>query len=211
MALLRNSAASGEVINLINSRATASFFETLRTATPKWPYLISSGGNDEIGGAGDRLDHIGLLDTDLDLALGDGNRHRFTRDDFDLVFDLIVNAKFLEQPRIVGPGSGVAMADRSGIEHCPLETLRGADIRSWCALLPATPLPARANSTAGPITLPSLINWSNAAMKLTTRSPGALVLIFSSCCAMPTKSITTLLPVAFSYPAARSRTPDSAP
>src|SRR5713226_2732746 len=45
MALLRNSAAaSGDVMNLIRSRATASFFETLRTATPKWPYSIRSGG-----------------------------------------------------------------------------------------------------------------------------------------------------------------------
>ena len=46
----------------------------------------------------------------------------------------------------------------------------------------ATPLPARANSTAGPITLPSLMSWSNPVMKLTTRSPGASVLIFWSCC-----------------------------
>src|SRR5437867_9309410 len=45
MALLRNrAAASGDVMNLIRSRATVSFFETLRTATPKWPYSISSGG-----------------------------------------------------------------------------------------------------------------------------------------------------------------------
>src|SRR5438093_1984580 len=45
MALLRNSAAaSGDVMNLIRSRTTASFFETLRTATPKRPYSISSGG-----------------------------------------------------------------------------------------------------------------------------------------------------------------------
>src|SRR5438128_8926329 len=65
----------------------------------------------EISGAGDRLDYIGLLDTDLDLALGDGNRHRFARNDFDLVLNLIVDAKLLEQPRVVGTGSCVAMAD----------------------------------------------------------------------------------------------------
>src|SRR2546422_8164012 len=49
----------------------------------------------------------------------------------------------------------------------------------------ATPLPARANSTTGPITLPALMISSNAGMKLTTRSPGASVLTFSSCCATP--------------------------
>src|SRR5262252_6430906 len=34
----------------------------------------------DISRAGDRLDYIGLLDTDLDLALGDSNRHCFTCD-----------------------------------------------------------------------------------------------------------------------------------
>src|SRR5207249_8847178 len=95
----------------------------------------------EVGGAGDRLDYIGLLDTDLDLAVGDGNRYRFTSNDFDLVLDLIVDAEFLEQPRVVGTGSSIGMADRFGVEHCSLETLRGADIRSWCARLHGNSIP----------------------------------------------------------------------
>src|SRR5437870_4520916 len=82
----------------------------------------------EIGRAVDRLDDIGLLDTDLDLALSDSNRDQFTRDDFNLVLDLIVDAEFLEQPRVVRTGSAVAVADRFGVEHCPFETLRGTDI-----------------------------------------------------------------------------------
>ena len=36
MALLRNNAApSGDAVNLMKSRATASFFDTLRNAMPK--------------------------------------------------------------------------------------------------------------------------------------------------------------------------------
>src|SRR5262245_13551106 len=89
----------------------------------------------EIGRAGDRLDYIGLLDTDLDLALRDSNRHRFTRDDFDLVLDLIVDAKLLEKPRVVRTGSGVAVADRFGVQHCLLETLGGTDIWYGCSRL----------------------------------------------------------------------------
>src|SRR5262249_12063010 len=45
MALFRKSAsASGDVMNLIRSRAAASFLVTLRTPTPKWPYSMSSAG-----------------------------------------------------------------------------------------------------------------------------------------------------------------------
>ena len=76
----------------------------------------------------------------------------------------------------------------------------------------ATPLPARANSATVPATtLLFLASSSKVGRKFTTRSPGASLLIFSACCGMPTKSTTTLCPLAFSKAAARSRTPDTAP
>src|SRR6266545_7297692 len=55
----------------------------------------------EILGAGDRLDHVGLLDADLDFALSDCDRNRLALDDFDLVLDLVVDAELLEQLSVV--------------------------------------------------------------------------------------------------------------
>jgi hypothetical protein len=112
-----------------------------------------------------------LLDTDLDFALGDSNRHRFTRNDFDLVLDLIVDAKFLEQPRVVWTGSGVLWPIDLALSIARLKASAVLISGTGAPAFTTTPLPARANSTTGPITLPSLMISSKADMKFTSKSP----------------------------------------
>ena len=70
-----------------------------------------------------------MLNTDLDVTVGDGLRHQFTHDNMDLVLDLIVDTKSLEQPRVIRTRAAVRMADRFGVEHRLFETFHGADIR----------------------------------------------------------------------------------
>src|SRR5207248_2329301 len=94
----------------------------------------------EVGGAVDRLDDIRLLDTDLHVAFGDSNRNEFTRDDFDLVLDLIVDAESLEHPGVVRTRSSVGVADRFGVEHRLFEIFEGTDIWSRCTRLHGNPI-----------------------------------------------------------------------
>jgi hypothetical protein len=54
----------------------------------------------EILGAGDRLDHVGLLDADLDFAVSDRDRKGLALDDFDLVLDLVVEIVLVTRPEM---------------------------------------------------------------------------------------------------------------
>jgi hypothetical protein len=57
----------------------------------------------EILGAGDRLDHVGLLDADLDFAVSDCDRNGLALDDFDLVLDLVVEIVLVNRPEMEAP------------------------------------------------------------------------------------------------------------
>jgi len=103
--------------------AASGSFATVKTPRLKWPYSISSAGKrSEILGAGDRLNDVGLLEADFDVARPPpAVATRAALDDFDLVLDLIVDAEFLKQPRVERPGTVAAVADRLGVEHRLLE------------------------------------------------------------------------------------------
>src|SRR5438045_8392847 len=77
----------------------------------------------EILSAGDRLDHVGLLDADLDFTVSDCDRNGLALDDFDLALDLVVDAQLLKHSRVVRAGARVTVADRPGVEHRLLEPL----------------------------------------------------------------------------------------
>ena len=57
----------------------------------------------EILGAGDRLDHVGLLDADLDFAVSDCDRNGLALDDFDLVLDPVVEIVLVNRPEMEAP------------------------------------------------------------------------------------------------------------
>src|SRR5215469_14122307 len=155
------------------------------------------------------LDDIGLLDADLDIAVGDSRRNELAFDDLYLVLDLIVDAELLKHPGVERAGAGIGMANRLSVEHRLLECLGRADVGLRRAGFDGDAVADFGifDRSAGD-NLAALDQSLICARPEDTRSPSP-ALTFCPNAGPPWKLTITLLPVAFSNAVASSRTPDS--